>query len=329
MNFTFIKSKFPGFLVALLLAIVAIVVSKYLTFINVILLGFIMGVLVGNSYKFKPAFSQGFSFTGSKMIEISIVFLAFSINFSHLKTLGWQSLVILIVVVTSMILLTVYLSKLFKFKDSTAWLTGFGTVICGSAAIASAAPVVAQKKEDVAIALAVVNLLGSIAMIALPALFSLYHFTPLFEGLVIGGTLHSVANVAGAAYSVSQEVGETALTIKLARVALLSPSIIFFNFLINKDKKLPWTDYFKLPAYLWLFFIISIFTSVFSIPSSFIKMMEESGKILLTIAMTAIGLNIHIGNLLIDGRKAIIFGVVIYFIQLILLGGMGLILLPH
>jgi hypothetical protein len=60
-------------------------------------------------------------------------------------------------------------------------------------------------------------------------------------------TLHSVGNVAGAGYAVSNEVGLASITIKLARVALLSPALIFFNYLVNRHQAKHWREHFNLP----------------------------------------------------------------------------------
>lgn len=318
-----VKVNLPGFLIALALSVVAVLLSMVVSFISVILIGFLLGVIVGNVYNFNETVQQGFSYTGSKLLELSVLFLAFSISFSNIKGLGWQSFLILIVTVVAVIYMTIFLAKVFKCPDSTAWLTGFGTAICGSSAIAAASPVVGKKKDDVAIALAVVNILGSIAMVLIPFVFKYIDISAAFKGLIIGGTLHSVGNVAGAAYAVDSEVGEIAITIKLARVALLSPAIILFNYLINKDKQLPWKDYFKLPAYLWGFIAITIIVSFVKLPPAFVKAMEESGKLILTLAMTAIGLKIHLKKLISAGRKAMLFGIMIYIVQLCLIVALG------
>jgi uncharacterized membrane protein YadS len=139
-------------------------------------------------------------------------------------------------------------------------------------------------------------------------------------GLFIGGTLHSVGNVAGAGYSINNDVGEAAITIKLARVALLSPALIFFNFLVNKNKDTHLKTIFTLPWYLWSFIAITIAATFIDFPSNFLDGMETGGKIILTIAMAAIGLKVSFKNLYYSGQKGFAFGLLIFAIQLILMG---------
>jgi hypothetical protein len=50
--------------------------------------------------------------------------------------------------------------------------------------------------------------------------------TELSTGLVLGATIHDVAQVAGAGYGVSESVGNTAVIVKLFRVFLLLPVVL-------------------------------------------------------------------------------------------------------
>ena len=52
------------------------------------------------------------------------------------------------------------------------------------------------------------------------------------------------------------------ITIKLARVALLSPALILFNFLVNRAQVKSWKEHFDLPWYLWGFIGITVLTSL-------------------------------------------------------------------
>jgi uncharacterized integral membrane protein (TIGR00698 family) len=213
----------------------------------------------------------------------------------------------------------VFLSKKFNCPSSTGWLIGFGTAICGSSAIAALAPNISKEKEDIAVSMAVVNLYGSIGMILLPLIILQFPFTANQIGFVLGGSLHSVGNVVGAGYSISNEVGEASMTIKLARVALLSPALLFFNFLVNRNSMNSWKDYIKLPWYLIVFFGISLVGSFIQFPDELVKNSEFLGKLVLTIAMAAIGLKVKFSTLINSGKKGLLFGLVIFLIYLSLL----------
>lgn len=313
----FFEANAKGILLATILGLTIHFLAPLIGGINGVMLGLLVGIVVGNIVKLPSDFSPGITYTSSKLLEISILFLAFSINFGHISALGWQNFALVFLVILLVLVTTVFMAKKFHCPDSTGWLVGFGTAICGSSAIAAVAPSISKNKEDAGIAVAVVNLMGSIGMIALPFLFKFLNLSEIDAGVIIGATLHSVGNVAGAGYGLSDLTGETAIAIKLARVALLSPAVIFFTYLVNNDTQKSWKDYLNLPYYLWAFIAITILTSLVDLPKDFLTQMSNFGKVVLTIAMVAIGLKVSFKHLYNSGKRAMGFGAVIFAIQIL------------
>lgn len=319
------KGNLPGILLSLILGGAAIILVQYTpSWLNSILLSLLLGIILHNTIKIPETYQAGIGFTGSKLLELSVVFLAFSINFSTFTGLGWQSFASIVIMVFSMLFITFYLSQKIKCPETTGWLIGFGTAICGSSAIAALSPLVAKNKDNVGIAMAVVNLLGTLSMIVFPMILSFFIENDQEIGFLLGSTLHSVGNVAGSAFSVNDVVGETAITIKLARVALLSPGLIAFHYLLKRNQKRDQGEPsgFSLPWYLWAFIGISTLGSFISYPEFLIDNMESVGKIILTVAMAAIGLKIGIAKLIQTGQKGLIFGVLIFMLQFALVYGL-------
>lgn len=314
-----IQKEYKGFALAATIATGAILFANYTpSWLNSILLALLMGVLLGNSTKIPVSFSSGIAFTSSKMLELSVLFLAFSINFTHIAALGISSFVLISIVVLMVLIFTYYFALKVNCPAKSGWLIGFGTAICGSSAIAALTPIVAKDdKESVGVSMAVVNLLGTVGMILMPMIFLELNMSNEEMGMLLGGTLHSVGNVAGSAYSINNEVGETAITIKLARVALLTPGLLMFNYLVNKNNtNTEVKSKFALPWYLWSFIGITILGSMISFPKELVSLMELIGKIVLTIAMAAIGLKISFKNLLQSGKKGLLFGLAIFALQI-------------
>lgn len=308
-----------GFVFSLTLAFIAVLVAQLLPFLNSIMVGLLLGIVVGNLFALPAKYHAGISFTGSKTLEIAVVLFAFGINYTHMAELGWQRFLAVVLVVFAVLLLTVYLSKKFNCPSSVGWLVGFGTAICGSSAIAALAPSVAKNKEDVGVAMAVVNLYGTLGMLVLPLVAAGLSLSNEDISMLLGGTLHAVGNVAGAGYAMSQDIGDQSLTIKLARVALLTPGLIFFNFITQRKAGKSIQSYFVLPWYLWGFLIITILVSVIHLPAEVIKFFSEAGKYLLTLAMVAIGLKVSFASLLQSGKRGLMFGLIIFLVQVVLL----------
>lgn len=319
-----VRTHLPGLLLATALGLSGHFLAAYTpAWLNGILLALFLGMVVGNVVKLPGAVLPGVGFTSSKLLELSVLFLAFSIDYGHIAALGAGSFTIVVVMVLSMVLITFHLARRVKCPGSTGWLVGFGTAICGSSAIAALAPRVAKDKEDVGIAMAVVNLFGSVGMIVLPLLLAKFDLSTTQLGLLIGGTLHSVGNVVGAGYAVSDAAGEAATTIKLARVALLSPALILFNYLVvrstaDRGDAQGWREHLRLPWYLWGFIAITVFTSFVPVPPAFTAAMDLAGKLALTIALAAIGLKVSFAQLFRSGRKGLGFGLIVFAIQVTL-----------
>ena len=72
-----------------------------------------------------------------------------------------------------------------------------------------------------------VSALSTLAMIVYPMLARALGLDPLPAGIFLGATIHDVAQVVGAGYSMSTETGDVATLVKLMRVAMLLPVIVF------------------------------------------------------------------------------------------------------
>ena len=313
------KIQLPGILLAAVLGFAAIFLSGYTpSFLNSYLLALLVGMLFAPQVNKLPQLDAGISLSSAKMLEWSVVLLAFSMDYKAIGAIGAADFVVIIIVVLVVLLATYYLSKVLSCPSKTGWLVGFGTAICGSSAIAALAPKIKAEKEDVAISLAAVNLLGSVGMILLPLLFQFFPLAEKQMAFLIGASLHAVGNVAGAGFSVSEEVGQLALVYKMARVALLSPALLFMVWL-NARKTEGQAFQFQLPWYLIAFILISIMVSFFPLPEALINTSEFIGKIMLTIAMAAIGLKVHVLRLLKAGQKGLVFALLVFVLQMSLL----------
>ncbi len=293
--------------------------------LNGIMLALLLGILVRNLLSIPARFQPGVAFTGGRLLELSLIFLAFSIDYGNIAAVGFGAFSLIAVMVFAMVLITYYLAWYVKCPGSTGWLVGFGTAICGSSAIAALAPSVSKDNTDVGVAMAVINLFGSIGMVAMPIVLMEMDLNTAQMGLLLGGTLHSVGNVVGAGYAMESAVGEAAITIKLARVALLSPALILFNFLVNRAHAKSFKEHLRLPWYLWGFIGITALTSLVAFPSIFLDAMGSIGTVSLTIAMAAIGLQVSFRGLFRSGRRGIGFGLLVFAIQIALVGAMLLV----
>ena len=314
------QTKLAGILFSFIIGITAFMVAPLVPMANSVVLALLLGIIITNLVTLPNSFNDGVKFSSKNLLETAIIFLGFGISFQDIASIGYQIGLILVVTILLVLVATFYLSKMFSCRASTGYLVGFGTAICGSSAIAALAPKIAEDKKQAGIAIAVVNLLGLVGMVAFPLIFS---EDMVFDtaALLIGGTLHGVSNVAGAGYAMDEVIGDLAITIKLGRVALLAPALIFFNFLINKHASIK--DNLKLPYYIVGFILATGTVTFFNIPPNIIDIFRTIGKVLLTVSMAAIGLNIRFTELYSEGKVALGFGVVIFVIQVAIVGALA------
>jgi uncharacterized integral membrane protein (TIGR00698 family) len=289
---------------------------------NPVMWALLGGIVVGNIFTLPEKWSKWVGLASTTLLEYSIVMMAFGINYANFGKTGWLPFLGIVIIVLAVLWISFHLSRKFNCPGSTGVLVGFGTAICGSSAIAALAPSIKnQEKEDVAIAMAVVNLLGTIGMLAIPIALMDMNWLNEKIGFFIGASLHSVGNVAGAGYAISEEAGNAAIAIKMARVAMLTPGLIFIKFLINKGENISLREQLKLPKYLIAFVIITIIASFIEIPKEILSITKFSGEAFLTVAMAAIGLKVSFTKLLNAGQRGLKFGLVIFAIQLALVVG--------
>jgi uncharacterized membrane protein YadS len=103
-------------------------------------------------------------------------------------------------------------------------LAGGAVAICGASAALAIAAVLPKQKDSERFTLMVVvavTVLSTAAMVLYPLLVRAFQMPPELGGLFLGGTIHDVAQVVGAGYTINHATGDVATIVKLFRVALL------------------------------------------------------------------------------------------------------------
>jgi uncharacterized integral membrane protein (TIGR00698 family) len=113
--------------------------------------------------------------------------------------------------------------------DGYGALAGAATAVCGASATLATATVVPdypRKGADVTFTVVAANAVSTLVMLLYPPLCALIGFEPRTTGVMLGATIHDMAQVVGAGYAVSEPVGNTAVIVKLFRVFLLLPVVL-------------------------------------------------------------------------------------------------------
>ena len=220
---------FPGVLACAVAAAAATFLSEHYgapVMLFALLLGMAMNFLSAQDSTCKP----GIEFTARTVLRLGVALLGLRITVGQIAELGWGPVVIVVISVVLTIGVSMAAARAMGFNTLFGLLSGGATAICGaSAALALAAALPAHPLKERATLFTVVGVsaLSTLAMIVYPMLAQAFGLDPRAAGIFLGATIHDVAQVVGAGYSMSKETGDVATFVKLMRVAMLVPVIVF------------------------------------------------------------------------------------------------------
>lgn len=254
----------------------------------------------------------GINFSAKTILRLGVVLIGARFVFSDLAALGAETILFIIAVTFTLIAISIIAAKILKINSALGILLGGATAICGaSAAMAIAALLPHQKdnEHNTAAAIIAVTAIGTAAMIFYPLVLPLLNLSDQQAALFIGGTVHDVAQVVGAGYSLSPEIGDQAVLVKLIRVFMLIPVLILLGFYINKTQK---TDNqndtskaskFTFPLFLLGFIALLALNAFGFIPEGLRQWLNAASHWALIIALSAVGLKTSLKALCQQGAK--------------------------
>ncbi|MDP2189532.1 MAG: putative sulfate exporter family transporter [Sphingobacteriaceae bacterium] len=312
-----IPKNITGWLILLSIAIVATYLSPFIPGPGSITIALVISLLVGNLMHWQEGSTQVFKYAEKHLLALATILLGFGLNVRLLQEL---SLIYLLVIVF-MVALTLFSSQWYcgKMSISMRWLLGAGSGICGNSAIAASAPALKATVTEIGLAVTVVNLLGTIGIFLFPAIAAALELSTSESALFSGAILQSVGHVVAAGYSISPETGALALLIKMGRILMLGPVILFISYRMNKNTVGAKMDLSIIPNYFWGFIIAAIITSSGIFPATYTKGLEKTGNYLLLLAMSGIGLSMNLKQMVKMGPKAALSGGLIFTTQIIVL----------
>ena len=222
------RALFPGVLACTVVAAASAFLSEHYgapVMLFALLLGMAMNFLSGEG----PC-AAGIEFSARQVLRIGVALLGLRITVGQIAELGWQPVAIVVVSVVLTIGVSMLAARLMGFKGRFGLLSGGATAICGASAalaLAAALPPNPAKERATLFTVVGVSVLSTVSMIVYPMLAQAIGLDPRLAGIFLGATIHDVAQVVGAGYSMSKETGDVATFVKLMRVAMLVPVIVF------------------------------------------------------------------------------------------------------
>ena len=168
-------------------------------------------------------------------------------------------------------------------------------------AISTILPKGKNHERDTLLTVIGVTAMSTIAMILYPILSAQLGMNDTEAGIFLGGTIHDVAQVVGAGYSVSDSAGDMATLTKLVRVAMLMPVVLIMMLVIKRfykaDAKAGEGDIPKMPMFLVGFILLMLLNSFVTLPTVVVETGTQVSRFFLVVSITAIGMKSNLGKL--------------------------------
>ena len=301
---------FPGIAVSLLVAVAAQFLSDHYgapAMLMALLMGLALNFLAENGTRTQA----GVEYAARTVLRLGVALLGARISVGMLTDLGGAMILLVIGGVVATILFALIAARFFGRGWRMALLSGGAVAICGASAamaIAAVLPRTDKSERNLAFTVMGVTVLSTVAMIAYPPLSSAFGFSALESGVFLGGTIHDVAQVVGAGFSVSPEVGETATVVKLIRVAMLAPVVLVFSLAIRArgldggegGGRPP-----LLPGFVVGFLVLAAVNSFGLIPGLVTHAAEELSRWALLTAIAAVGIKTSLVRMMEVGGSAV------------------------
>jgi uncharacterized integral membrane protein (TIGR00698 family) len=317
-----VRELAPGVAVSAMVAAAASFLSEHYgapVMLFALLLGLALNFLSGDG-QCKP----GIEFTARTVLRLGVALLGLRLTLAQMAALGWKPVAMVVVIVTVTILLSVVVARLLGFNRLFGLLTGGATAICGASAalaLAAALPAHPQKEKATLFTVIGVSALSTLAMIVYPMICQWLDLSPQQAGVFLGGTIHDVAQVVGAGYSMSRETGDAATVVKLMRVAMLLPVILCATLVTRAQNagaggaRPP-----LLPGFAVGFLVLACLNSTGWVPATVQQFGNDASRWALTIAISALGMKTQLKELASVGIKpiALMVGETVFLAALVL-----------
>lgn len=293
------------------LGLASVLLGTAIPALSPLLIAIILGTVIRNVAPLPKVWEPGIGFAAKHVLRWGVVLLGLQISFKTIVDLGPNALVLIICAVAITFFATLALGRVLKVDSDLTLLIASGFSICGAAAVAGVQGTIKAAQEKVAAAIALVVLFGTLMIPATVALAAALDFADEASGVFIGGATHEVAQVVAAAgITGGNSVLAIAVTVKLARVALLAPVVAGIS--LARRRSQPMTEGSKRPPILPLFLIgfiaMMAVATLDLLPEIALDLSALVQQFLLATAMFALGLGVHFKSLKVLGARPLLLG---------------------
>jgi uncharacterized integral membrane protein (TIGR00698 family) len=254
----------------------------------------------------------GVSFSAQTLLRLGIGLLGARITLHQMASLGWPTVALILAAVASTIVCVALVVKGLGMPWRIGLIAGGATAICGASAALAIAAVVPRDRLTEQRTLAIVvcaTTLSTMAMLGYPLLCHWLALRPDQSGLMLGGSIHDVAQVMVAGYTMGRDVGDIAIIVKLLRVSLLAVVVLSVSALLRWHQAAQPSQATSphhgtmsatpswVPWFMQLFIGLAVLQSMQWLAPAISRMLSDLSQSCLAVSAAALGMRSSIGML--------------------------------
>jgi uncharacterized integral membrane protein (TIGR00698 family) len=272
----------------------------------------LFALLLGIAFNYlaeSPTTGPGIRFSSRNILRIGVALLGARITWGEVQNLGLETAGLVVGGVVITLAIGTVIARMLKLPRDFAILSAGAVAICGASAALAIASVLPSNKDSERHTITTVigvTTLSTLAMMIYPLLATLFDFDDQSAGIFIGATVHDVAQVVGAGYTISTEAGDTSTIVKLLRVSCLLPAVVAIGFATRRSGAAHAQGVPLLPMFLVAFVVLVAINSFGLIGTDMAATLSTISRWCLLCAVSALGIRTSIGSLAVVGPRPLI-----------------------
>jgi uncharacterized integral membrane protein (TIGR00698 family) len=273
-----------------------------------------LGALAANLNVLPDSVDPGIKVVVKKLLRFGVVLLGFSVSLGAVASLGLPVIVLVVGTLMATLLGTLWLGLKAGLGKPQSLLLGTGFAICGASAIAAVQQNADADEDDVASAIGMVTIFGTLAMVAVPLLQAPLGLDDRQLGIWAGASVHEVGQVIAAAEPAGQTAVAIAITVKLTRVLLLGPVVAGISFSRSRCNTTAFTSEIRrppmVPVFVLGFLACVLVRSAGILPDLALTVIGHAETIALSAALVGLGTAVRVRQLVSSAGPVLAVGAV-------------------
>jgi len=257
----------------------------------------------------REVLKPGLDFSGRTLLRTGVALYGAQLTLGQLVDGGALPIVIAIAAVTCTIVFGAVAARMMGLTRDFGFLTGCATGVCGAAAAMATSAVLprhANSDRDLAFAVMGVNFISTVTMVIYPTFHQWLGYSTFEMGVFLGGSIHDVAQVAGAGETLGKDYLTIAIITKLLRVACLLPAVTVIAWWVARGGEKVGDARPAPPVFLFGFLILAAVNSLGLVPHGVQAALAQVSSFLIIAAIAALGIKTSLMALIRIGPRPVV-----------------------